>query len=153
MSEPIGSTASPPATLGGAVTILRVENLEASIAYYLERLGFKLEWRDGSVASVRRDRMSLMLSEGDQGNPGTWIWIATSDVDQLYTEFQARGAQLRHPPTNYPWESRECQVTDPDGHVLRFGSDSKPGAPVGEWLDGSGRRWLPQPDGSWVAAE
>ena len=59
---------------------------------------------------------------------------------------------MRHPPTNYPWGARELQVTDPDGHVLRFGSDAVPGEPLGDWLDGDGVRWVPQPDGTWRAA-
>lgn len=153
MSEPAVSTTSPArATLGGIVPILRVENLDAAVGYYVEQLGFQLEWKDRPLAGVGRDGASLMLSEGDQGNPGTWLWISTSDADALYAELQARGARLRHPPTNHPWESRECQVSDLDGHVLRFGSESAPGAPLGDWLDGEGRRWSPQPDGSWRAA-
>jgi hypothetical protein len=44
-------------------------------------------------------------------------------------------------------------VSDPDGHVLRFGADLLPGEPIGEWLDGDGRRWLPVPDGGWRLAE
>jgi len=71
----------------------------------------------------------------------------------LYAELGERGARLRHPPTNYPWGSRECQVSDPDGQVLRFGSDLRPGKPMGAWLDGDGRQWLPRPDGSWRAVE
>lgn len=154
MPESSASTASPPrATLGGQTPILRVANLDASVDYYVERLGFQIQWRSDPLASVRRDGASLMLCEGDQGNAGTWVWIAASDVDELYAELRARGAQLRHAPTNYPWGSRECQVTDPDRHVLRFGSESRPGEPIGEWLDGHDRRWLPQPDGGWRAAE
>jgi hypothetical protein len=94
-----------------------------------------------------------MLSEGDQGHAGTWVWIAASDVDELYNEFESRGAILRHPPANYPWGSREFQVSDPDGHVLRFGADLTPGEPIGDWLDGKGRRWIAQADGSWLAEE
>lgn len=120
---------------------------------YVERLGFQIQWRSDPLASVGRDRTSIMLSAGDQGQPGTWVWIAADDVDQLYVDLRARGARLRHPPTNYPWGSRECQVTDPDGHVLRFGADCKPDEPAGDWLDGRGRRWTPLPDGSWRAAE
>jgi catechol 2,3-dioxygenase-like lactoylglutathione lyase family enzyme len=154
MSESPASTASPPrATLGVGVPILRVESLDASVAYYIERLGFRLQWRSDPLASVGRDRASLMLSEGDQGHAGTWVWLSTSDVDALYAEFGAQGARLRHPPTNYPWGSRECQVTDLDGHVLRFGAESRPDEPIGDWLDGRGRRWVPQPDGGWRAAE
>jgi catechol 2,3-dioxygenase-like lactoylglutathione lyase family enzyme len=154
MSQTSDATASPPrASLGGVTPILRVLDLDASVAYYVDRLGFELQWRSAPVASVGRGRVSLMLCAGDQGHAGTWVWIAASDVDALYAELGERGAQLRHPPTNYPWGSRECQVIDPDGHVLRFGADLRPGEPAGEWLDGEGRRWLPLPDGGWRAAE
>jgi hypothetical protein len=40
-------------------------------------------------------------------------------------------------------------VFDPDGHVLRFGSEARPDEPLGEWLDEEGARWEYQPDGSW----
>lgn len=141
------------ATTGGAIPILRVANLDASIDYYVARLGFAVEWRAGVVASVRRDRTAIMLCEGDQGHAGTWMWISTSDVDALYAELGSRGARLRHPPANYPWGSRECQITDLDGHVLRFGADLRPGEPTGDWRDGENRMWRLQPDGSWSAAE
>ena len=140
-------------TLGGCTPILRVADLTASVAYYVERLGFVLEWRADPVASVRRDDASLMLVEDDQGHAGTWVWIAASDVDALYAELSGRGARLRQPPANYPWGSRECQVGDPDGHVLRFGADLRPGEPIGEWRDGVGQRWLPVAGGGWRAAD
>jgi catechol 2,3-dioxygenase-like lactoylglutathione lyase family enzyme len=148
-SKPVSSRVN----LGPAVPILRVENLDVSVAYYVDQLGFRLQWRSDPLASVGRDDTSIMLSEGDQGQPGTWVWIAAGDVDKLYNELGARGARLRHSPTNYPWGSRECQVTDPDGHVLRFGAESSPEEPLGDWLDGKGRRWIPRPDGSWQVAE
>ena len=135
--------------IGGALPILRVADLAASVTYYVDRLGFAVEWRDGLAASVRRDRASIMLVAGDQGHAGTWLWLSTRDVDALYAEFGARGAMLRHPPTNLRWGSRECQVRDPDGHVLRFGSDLRAGEPMGEWLDGAERRWIPTDDGGW----
>lgn len=143
----------PGVDLGPAVPILTVEDLDISVAYSIERLGFHLQWRGDPLASVGRDRTSIMLSEGDQGQSGSWVWIAAGNVDELYAELRSRGARLRHPPTNYPWGSRECQVTDPDGHVLRFGAESRPGDPLGAWLDGKNRQWIPQPDGSWRLAE
>ena len=146
-------TSAPRASTGKAIPILRVANLDASVEYYVARLGFEREWNSQGMASVRRDGTSLMLCEGDQGHPGSWLWISVTDVDALYAELEARGARLRHAPANYPWGSRECQVTDLDGHVLRFGADLLEGAPMGDWLDGSGKRWLPESDGSWRAAE
>jgi catechol 2,3-dioxygenase-like lactoylglutathione lyase family enzyme len=150
MAEAMDHPVAPPrATTGGVVPILRVANLDASVTYYTARLGFEQQWRTGGMASVVRDRTSIMLCEGDQGRPGTWLWIAVSDVDVLYAELIDRGASLRHAPANYPWGSRECQIIDPDGHVLRFGADLKKGEPMGEWLDGRGRRWMSAPDGGW----
>jgi catechol 2,3-dioxygenase-like lactoylglutathione lyase family enzyme len=154
MSESAENRATAtPATLGGVVPILRVANVETSVAYYTAQLGFEVQWRTDGMVSVGRDRTSIMLCEGDQGHSGTWLWIPASDVDALYAELRARGAHLRHEPANYPWGSRECQVADVDGHVLRFGADLRDGEPIGDWLDGAGRRWLPAPSGGWRPAE
>jgi uncharacterized glyoxalase superfamily protein PhnB len=74
------------------------------------------------------------ISARGQGQPGTWVWIGVEDVEALYQEYQASGARIRHPPQNYPW-AYEMKVEDPDGHVLRFGSDSKPGMPFAAFSD------------------
>ena len=128
--------------LDGITPIFRVESLPASIDYYLNVLGFKLNWHaEGIMASVSRDRCSIMLCEGAQGKPGTWVWIGADDVERLWEEFKQKGAKLRHPPTNYPW-AYEMQIFDLDGHVLRFGADNKKDEPYGEWLEEDGTRWL-----------
>lgn len=138
--------------LGGAIPILRVTNLDASLAYYVDRLGFTIEWRDAGVASVSRDKASLMLSEGDQGQAGTWVYVGVADADAVHRDLVDRGATIRLPPGNYPWGARELQVTDPDGHVLRMGSDAVPGGSAGDWLDGEGVCWIAQEDGTWRRA-
>ena len=136
-TEPKKATA---ATLGGVTPIFRVQNLQASIHHYVNVLGFKLNWQQAGFASVSRDRCGLFLCEGDQGHFGTWVWIGSEDIEPLCAEFLAQGAKLRHPPTNYQW-AYEMQIEDPDGNVLRFGSDPKPGQPFGPWLDMHGKTW------------
>jgi len=121
--------------------ILRVGNLAASLAYYTQALGFQIDWNhEGIFASVSRQRCNLMLCEGDQGHPGAWVWLGVSDCGRLHREFTARGAIIRNPPTNFPW-AYEMQVADPDGNVLRFGSESVTGQPYGPWLDMYGKKW------------
>jgi catechol 2,3-dioxygenase-like lactoylglutathione lyase family enzyme len=66
----------------GSQPILGVGNLEASVDYYVNALGFKLDFRD-AIASVSRGRCAIFLVEGDQGNPGTWAWVGVDDVDAL----------------------------------------------------------------------
>jgi catechol 2,3-dioxygenase-like lactoylglutathione lyase family enzyme len=135
------------------IPIFRVSNLPASIDYYVKVLGFKVDWHEpGIMASVSRYRCSIMLCEGDQGNPGTWVWIGADNVEPLFEEYKQKGAKVRHPPTNYAW-AYEMQIEDPDGHVLRFGSDPKPDQPLGEWLDARGNRWVKSPEGGWTKVQ
>ena len=138
---------------GGVTPILRVQSLSISIDHYVTVLGFKLDWHEpGIMASVSRDRCNLMLCEGDQGNPGSWVWIGVGDVEPLFAEYRTKGAKVRHPPTNYPWAC-EMQVEDPDGHVLRIGSEPKNDQPFGEWCDMHGDCWVLSPDGGWARVE
>jgi len=128
-----------PMNFHPANPILRVSSLAASIEHYLNVLGFSLDWEHpAGVASVSRGRAHIMLCEGDQGNFGTWVWIGVGDAGRLHEEYKASGASIRLPPSNFPW-ALEMHVQDPDGHVLRFGSDPVPGAPPGDWLDMHGR--------------
>jgi catechol 2,3-dioxygenase-like lactoylglutathione lyase family enzyme len=155
MSSPEGAGVTP-ATFNEVTPVLRVSDLEVSLKYYGEVLGFKLDWRDddgNSFASVSRGRCHLFLSVGDQGNAGSWLWIGVSDVDILHQELQIKGARVRHPPTNYPWGSRELHIEDPDRNVLRLGSENKPAEPIGDWLDMRGVLWRRKPEGGWARVE
>jgi catechol 2,3-dioxygenase-like lactoylglutathione lyase family enzyme len=131
-----------PNTLGGAQPIFPVADLRASIDYYVNALGFQHDWGDAGFASVSRDRCHLFLCENGQGQPGTWAWIGVGDAEALAVELRDHGAKIRHPPTNYPW-AYEMQVEDPDGNVLRFGSDTKRGEPYGPFMDMHGKLWPP----------
>jgi len=146
------STTAQPKTVAAncdpAIPILSVKDVDASLDYYVNVLGFKVDWRAPSFASVGRDRCHIMLAQGEQGHPGTWVWIGVKDAGQLYEEYTAAGAKIRHPPTNYEW-AYEFQLFDSDGHVLRFGSEPKSGEPIGPWLDEQGVLWQRQPDGGF----
>jgi predicted lactoylglutathione lyase len=150
------STAATPqktaVELGGVIPILRVNDVAASVDYYVHKLGFRVNWefpegQKSFFASISRGKSSLFLSAGDQGHPGSWVWIDGRDVEALHQEFVASGAKIRNPPTNYEW-ALEMQVEDLDGNILRFGSDNKKDEPIGSWLDMYGDRWIRLQDGS-----
>lgn len=140
------------ATFGGAAPVFRVARLAASLEYYVTVLGFKIDWEDTGIASVSRDRCCLFLCQGDQGNPGAWAWIGVGDADAVFEDLRARGARIRHPPTNYRW-ALELQVADLDGNVLRLGSEPRKGEPAGEWLDMHGDAWVQSADGDWTRVD
>ncbi|MGA7379724.1 MAG: glyoxalase superfamily protein [Terriglobales bacterium] len=105
--------------------ILRVENMGASVQFYVNALGFEnASWGTNDFTSVTRGGAGIYLCRGSQGLGEAWVWIGVDDVDKLHQEYQVRGLKIRLPPTNYSW-AREMQVEDPDGNVLRLGSEPK----------------------------
>jgi hypothetical protein len=109
------------------IPILRVASLPASLGYYVTVLGFTVDWGDqpdSEMASVSRDGHAIMLCQGGQGHPGTWVWIGVEDIEPLFDLYRSREATIRQEPVNHPW-AYEMQVEDPDGHVLRFGSEPR----------------------------
>ena len=109
------------------IPILNVRNFSASIDYYVNVLGFRVEWDWGEppdIGSVERDDYSIMLCENEQGHPGTWLWMGVEDAGEYYEEYRVSGAKIRETPINYPW-AYEFRVEDLDGHVLRIGSAPK----------------------------
>lgn len=103
-----------------------------SLDYYTRVLGFKVDWQEDGFAGVSRERGHLMLCEGAQGQLGTWVWMGVEDAAAMYNELVTAGALIRHAPQNYPW-ALEFKVNDPDGHVLRIGSDSLDGVPFDDF--------------------
>lgn len=109
----------------GAQPILRVENMETSLRFYVDQLGFtSAPWGNKNFTSVNRDSAGIYLCCGDQGRGGAWVWVGVQDAEKLHEEFKARGVPIRMPPTNYSW-AIEFHAQDPDGNVLRFGSEPK----------------------------
>jgi predicted enzyme related to lactoylglutathione lyase len=105
--------------------ILRVENMQASLQFYVNALGFEnASWGTEDFTSITRDGTGLYLCRGSQGQGRAWVWVGVNDVEKLHQDYQALGLKIRLPPTNYPW-ALEMQIEDPDGNVLRLGSEPK----------------------------
>jgi hypothetical protein len=69
--------------------ILNVASLARSVRYYVDILGFtNAEWGGDDFTCVTRDGASIYLSEGDQGQPGTWVWLGVDDVEALCDEYR-----------------------------------------------------------------
>ncbi|MGI9076014.1 MAG: DUF3303 family protein [Gemmatimonadaceae bacterium] len=127
---PMPGTIDSKARFEGAEPILSVRDMAVSVRYYVEVLGFKsADWGTDDFTTVTRDAAGIYLCQGNQGRSGTWAWIGVEDVGLLYDEYQASGAKIRQEPTNYPW-AYEMKVEDPDGHVLRFGSQPRADLPL-----------------------
>jgi len=129
----MGTAPRGRARFEGAEPILSVRDMAASVRYYVDVLGFtNADWGTEVFTAVTRDTAGIYLCQGGQGRPGTWVWVGVEDVGRLYEEYKASGAKIRTAPENYQW-AYEMKVEDPDGHVLRFGSDPLPDLPFADW--------------------
>jgi len=103
--------------------ILRVEDMRRSVRYYVDVLGFReADWGTDDFSYVGLDGRGIYLCRGGQGRGGAWVWVGVEDVRELFRLFRERGAIVRSEPENHPW-ALEMQIEDPDGNVLRFGSE------------------------------
>ena len=108
------------------VPALRITDYERSKAFYVERLGFRVEWEHRFephfpvFMAIVRDGMQLYLSEhsGDC-QVGGLVHFAIDDVDAWHREFEGRDVRPSDPPNN-DLGFRNMTVTDPDGNQLRF---------------------------------
>ncbi len=112
--------------LRSVAPVLCVTDMAATVDCLVNRLGFTLQGQAGdppSWASLVRDRVELMAVCGDHPKPAQdWAaYIYVADADALFDEFTSRGADLKGPPSNKPYDNREFEVRLPDGRVLAFG--------------------------------
>jgi catechol 2,3-dioxygenase-like lactoylglutathione lyase family enzyme len=106
--------------------IFRVEDMQAALHFYVDLLGFQnAPWGNEDFTSVNRDGAGIYLCRGSQGRGAAWAWVGVEDAALLYEECLASGVKIRLAPTRFQW-ALEMQVEDPDGNVLRLGSDPDP---------------------------
>lgn len=119
-------------TLSDASPSLTVNDLQKSLAWYRDVVGFGLEelWKDdaGKVmgASLRAGNVSLMIGQDDwkkgrdrKKGEGFRIFCMTKgNVDALAKKIEAKGGSLDQGPTDQPWGVRDISLTDPDGFKL-----------------------------------
>jgi uncharacterized glyoxalase superfamily protein PhnB len=116
-----------------ARAVLHVKDVESSLPFYVDLLGFTSPWRYGEngrafVAQVERQGCALILSNQwpekigkglifislntEQQSPAA----ATGALDALRAELEAKGAPVK----DGSWGYRLLVVDDPDGNQLFF---------------------------------
>lgn len=112
-----------------------VSDVETSISFYVDKLGFSIEFADPPenpfFGIVRRDGAMIFLKAegGIEPIPNNrrhrhlrWdAYVSAPDPDALYEDFAQRGAPFSEPLCDTHDGLRGFEVTDPDGLVLFFG--------------------------------
>ena len=121
------------AVLTGVSPVLLVADLQRSVAYFRDRLGFVCHvfGDPPNFATAARDAAVILIALSDQPERLVPHWqivdmmwdayIRVDDVDAIYAEVQERGAGIDYTIYDAPHGFREFGVQDPDGHDIAFG--------------------------------
>lgn len=118
------------ARITGITPQLRTTDLEASIRFYVEKLGFALafRWQD-FYAGVRAGDAVVHLKRVDAADPSiahviagdhVHLYIHVDDIDALHDDLMSHGVALVAGPVDRPWNTREIVLRDDQGHTLYF---------------------------------
>jgi catechol 2,3-dioxygenase-like lactoylglutathione lyase family enzyme len=123
-----------PARFKDAIPILDVRDVEAALRYYIDRLGFQIDFRyeddPGNYAGVRREDVYLHIQwqhedEFRKGTAGRLRFrILVDDPDTLFEEYRRQAVfDDRVQVRDTEWGTREFGFRDPDGNGLIFFRD------------------------------
>lgn len=106
--------------------ILGTRQIERAIAFYTERLGFGLAFKDNADApnyvGFRRDAIELhMQFQFEHEMSPTRLRLLVDDPDILFDEYRRRGVECSAAGLRYtPWRTREFALYDPDRNAFTF---------------------------------
>ena len=126
------------------------DDVERSRRFYTEVLGGRVVF-SGDVTYVALANSWIIINVGggptddkpavtletphDPDRVSSFLNIRVADIQAVYTEWSARGAQFLTPPKQHQYEIR-CYIRDPDGHLIEVGNDRPRGGLVGMVMNG-----------------
>ncbi|MDQ3666923.1 MAG: VOC family protein [Acidobacteriota bacterium] len=106
---------------------LEVNNLEESLEFYHEELGFEIESHnpenDPPMATLRAGRLKITVAQNLETmlrrGRGAHFFLGVQDVDDFYERLRERGVELK-PPIEEGWGGRFITLQDPDQYRFFF---------------------------------
>ena len=111
--------------------ILAVKDVDASIAFYIEKLGFEKDMAlpnaEGKTAfafvSLGKEPVGFGLDETLKVERGAGVVLMISvaegtDVDEVYKSVQSKGIAIEQEIKTEYWGDRTFAVKDPDGYYI-----------------------------------
>ena len=120
-------------SLGASLT---VRDLEKSVAWYSDVVGFTVDQRherEGTLraVSLKAGSVRILLNQDDgakgwdrvKGEGLSLQFTTAQSVDDVAERIRSHGGTLASEPADMPWGARVFRVTDPDGFKLVISSE------------------------------
>ena len=109
------------------IPTLGVPDIDAACAFYMERLGFTLDWAWGDPpdhVSLTLGEVDIHLATGIESLPSQFsLYIAVDDVDAMYQHCIEARVETGGEPEDKPWNTREFSAIDLNGYRFVFGCE------------------------------
>ncbi|MGH2882838.1 MAG: VOC family protein [Solirubrobacteraceae bacterium] len=124
------------------------DDIERSRRFYTEVLGGRVVFSgrpSGEPTNVALSNNWIVVSVGggptddkpavtldtprDPDRVSSFLNLRVRDIEAVYAEWSARGANFLTPPKHHQYETR-CYIRDPDGHLIEVGQTTDP---EGDW--------------------
>jgi uncharacterized glyoxalase superfamily protein PhnB len=116
------------ATITRATWVLAVEDLSASKAFYIEKLGFQEEMNAPGWAFLKLGECRLRIGDCPgilpmhQASDHSWVgYLHVDSARELYEQYLSKGVSVWGHLEDKPWGLREFGIVTPDGHRWVFG--------------------------------
>ena len=120
------------------------DDVERSRRFYTEVLGGRVLF-SGTPTVVALSNSWIVINAGggptddkptvtletprDPDRVSSFLNFRVKDIEAVYSEWSARGAQFLTPPKRHQYETR-CYIRDPDGYLIEVGQTTDP---EGDW--------------------
>jgi uncharacterized glyoxalase superfamily protein PhnB len=108
--------------IGPPVPELPVADVERAQQYYRDALGFEIGWLypDKGIGSVSRGKAVIFFRKRTPPFEPAVHWVFVQQIDELYRELKALGANIVDPLQMKPWGIRQFTIEDLDGNIFYF---------------------------------
>ncbi|GAA4324884.1 hypothetical protein GCM10023115_41350 [Pontixanthobacter gangjinensis] len=114
-----------------SAVIFPVSNLDDSIDFYTNKLGFEntFEWGEPRYyAVVKRGGVGIHLTKRSDGGRASKyhraLYVFVNDVDKVYKEFKAQNVHIVNDIESRDYKMKDFDIEDPDGFIITFGKNS-----------------------------
>jgi predicted lactoylglutathione lyase len=107
------------------VPILFCKDINKTKSFYLDELGFTIDWQDRDLLSLSINGHSIMISETSKAFTRGWVWLGLSNESMIDFIIDNKDKfNILQSPTNQEW-AYEMKITDLDDNVLWFGAEPR----------------------------
>jgi catechol 2,3-dioxygenase-like lactoylglutathione lyase family enzyme len=122
-----------------SVPVIATADVVSTVRYFEHTLGFQQQWiwgeppvyagvrAGGAMIYITHDPdLAATIKERRLG-PDVFLWV--NDIDSVYRQHSAQGADIKEELTSRPWGVRQYVIREPNGYLLKVAesNSSQPG--------------------------